>query len=75
MKKILISLLSIIFVISMISTVYAATGTISSGASTDTVIKGKTFTVTLAANADNPIDGMYTKIINYYNEIKYINKY
>lgn len=61
MKKILISLLSVIFIISMITSVYAATGTIKSGASTDTVIKGKTFTVTLAGTADNPIDGMYTK--------------
>lgn len=62
MKKILISLLSVIFIISMFSTVYAATGSISSAASTDTVIKGKTFTVTLTGTADSPIDGMYTKI-------------
>lgn len=61
MKKILISLLSIIFIISMISSVYAATGSITSGASSDTVVKGKTFTVTLAGTADSPIDGMYTK--------------
>lgn len=62
MKKITISLLSIIFVISMITCAYAATGTISSGASADTVIKGKTFTVTIAGTADSPIDGMYSKI-------------
>lgn len=61
MKKILISLLSIIFIISMITNVYAATGNISSGSSTDTVYKGKTFTVNLAGTADSPIDGMYTK--------------
>lgn len=61
MKKILISLLSIIFIISMISNVYAATGSITSGASSGTVVKGKTFTVTLAGTADSPIDGMYTK--------------
>ena len=61
MKKILISLLSIIFIISMITSVYAATGSIKSGASADSVIKGKTFTVTLAGTADSPIDGMYTK--------------
>lgn len=60
MKKILISLLSIIFIISMFSCVYAATGSITSGASSDTVVKGKTFTVTLAATADSPIDGMGT---------------
>ena len=62
MKKILISLLSIIFIISMITNVHAATGSISSGASADAVVKGKTFTVTLAATSDSPIDGMYTKI-------------
>lgn len=62
MKKILISLLSIIFIISMITIVYAATGNISSGSSADTVYKGKTFTVTLTGTADSPIDGMKTKI-------------
>lgn len=58
MKKILISLLSIIFIISMFTSVYAATGSINLGASSDTVIKGKTFTVTLAATADSNIKGM-----------------
>ena len=58
MKKILISLLSIIFIISMITSVYAATGSINFGASSDTVIKGKTFTVTVAATADSNITGM-----------------
>lgn len=61
MKKVLISILSIIFIISMFSSVYAATGNISSGASSGTVVKGKTFTLTLAATADSPIEGMYTK--------------
>ena len=45
MKKVLISLISIIFIISMFTSVYAATGSINVGASADTVIKGKTFTV------------------------------
>lgn len=58
MKKIIISLLSIIFIIAMITSVYAATGSISFGASSDTVIKGKTFTVTVAATADSNITGM-----------------
>ena len=58
MKKILISLLSIIFIISMFTSVYAATGSINLGASADTVIKGKTFTVTVAATADSNIKGM-----------------
>jgi LPXTG-motif cell wall-anchored protein len=59
MKKILISLLSIIFIISMFTSTYAATnGSINVGASADTVIKGKTFTVTVAATAESNIKGM-----------------
>lgn len=58
MKKILVSLLAFIFIISMITTVYAATGNINLGASSDTVEKGKTFTVTLAGTADNNITGL-----------------
>lgn len=62
MKKVLISILAMIFIISMAITVNAATGSISSGASSDSVLKGKTFTVTLAGVSDTPIDGMYTKL-------------
>jgi len=62
MKKVLISILSLIFIISMITTVYAATGSISLGASSDTVVKGKTFTVTLAGTADNNITGLEAKL-------------
>ena len=58
MKKVLISMLTLLFIISMIPTVYAATGSISLGASSDTVIKGKTFTVTIVGTADNNITGL-----------------
>lgn len=58
MKKILVSLFTLILIISMITTVYAATGNINLGASSDTVEKGKTFTVTLAGTADNNITGL-----------------
>lgn len=58
MKKVIITLLSIIFIISMITSVYAATGSINFGASSDTVIKGKTFTVTVEGTADSNITGM-----------------
>ena len=58
MKKVLISILTVFFITSMLTTVYAATGSISLGASSDTVIKGKTFTVTLAGTADNNITGL-----------------
>lgn len=61
MKKVLVSLLTLIFIISMMNTVYALSGKVNAGASTDTVEKGKTFTVTLVGTADSPIDGMYTK--------------
>lgn len=62
MKKVLISLFALCFVISIFSSAYAATAVISSGASVDTVVKGKTFKVTLAGTSDSPIDGMYTKL-------------
>ena len=62
MKKNLISILSVIFIISMITTVYAATGAISWGASSPNVIKGKTFTVTLAATADSNIKGLQANL-------------
>lgn len=58
MKKVLITLLTLIFIVTMITTVYAATGSISIGASSDTVIKGKTFTVTVAGTAEDNITGM-----------------
>jgi len=58
MKKILVSILTLIFIVSMITTIYAATGNISLSASSDTVLKGKTFTVTIAGTADNNITAM-----------------
>lgn len=61
MKKNLISILAFIFIISTVTIVNAATGSISVSSSTDSVIKGKNFTVTIAGTADSPIDGMYTK--------------
>lgn len=62
MKKVLISVLTLIFIVSMITTVNAATGSISVGASSDTVVKGKTFTVTVAGTADNNITAMESKL-------------
>lgn len=58
MKKVLISTFILIFIISMITVVNAATGSISLKASADTVVKGKTFTVTVTGAADNNITGM-----------------
>lgn len=62
MKKILISLLLLIFIISTITTVYAATGDVKLSASTDTVFKGKTFTVTLTATGENNVTGISSKL-------------
>lgn len=61
MKRILISMLTLFFIISMITTVNATSGSINVSSSSNQVIKGKTFTVTLTGTADLPIDGMYTK--------------
>lgn len=58
MKKISISILISILIISIFTTVNAASASIALGASSDTVIKGKTFTVTVAGAADNNITGL-----------------
>lgn len=62
MKKYLISIMTFIFILSIVLNIYAASGSISVSSSSDTVVKGSTFTVTLSGAADTPIDGMYTKI-------------
>ena len=62
MKKVLISILTLIFIILMITTVNAATGSINIGASSDTVEKGKTFTVTIAGTADNNITALQSSL-------------
>ena len=62
MKKFLISIFTLILIISMVTFVNAASGTLSATPSGNQVTKGNTFTVTISANADSPIDGFYTKI-------------
>ena len=75
MKKVLVSVLSIIFIVSMISTVYAATtGSISVGASSDSVVKGKTFTVTVAGTAEANIKAMEAKLSYDANKLAIENK-
>lgn len=61
MKKVLISIFTLIFIISMITVVNAASGSVSAVASSSQITKGNTFTISLAGTSDNPIDGMYTK--------------
>lgn len=58
MKRVLISILMLFMVVTMTTTVDAATANINVGASAESVIKGKTFTVTIAGTADNNITGM-----------------
>ena len=62
MKKYLISIMTFVFILSIVLNIYAASGSISVSSSSDTVVKGSTFTVILSGAADAPIDGMYTKI-------------
>lgn len=59
MKRKVISILAIFLIISiaLTSSIKAATGSISVGASSESVIKGKTFTVTIAATADTNVIG------------------
>lgn len=60
MKRKVISILTIFLIISIAFTgnIKAATGSISVGASSESVIKGKTFTVTIAATADTNVIGL-----------------
>ena len=58
MKKVLISILTVIFVVSMVTVVNAATGSISLEANSNQVVKGNTFTVTLLGNADENITAL-----------------
>lgn len=58
MKKVVISIFTLIFIISMITVVNAASGSISVTASSSQVVKGNTFTVTVAGSADENITGL-----------------
>ena len=57
-KLVLISLLALIFVASMLTTVNAASGSISVASSASQVVKGKTFTVTITGTADQNITAL-----------------
>lgn len=57
-KLVLISLLALIFVASMLTTVNAASGSISVASSASQVVKEKTFTVTIAGTADQNITAL-----------------
>lgn len=57
-KLVLISLLALMFVASMLTTVNAASGSISVASSASQVVKGKTFTVTIAGTADQNITAL-----------------
>lgn len=62
MKKVLISILTFIFIISMITVVNAATGSISVTTSSNQVVKGNTFTVTVAGTADENITALQSAL-------------
>ena len=62
MKKFVISIMTIIFIISMITVVNAANASLELSTSANSVIKGKTFTVTIAGAADNNISALQAKL-------------
>ena len=62
MKKVLISIFTLIFIISMITVVNAASGSISVTASSNQVVKGNTFTVTVAGTADENITALQSAL-------------
>ena len=62
-KKLVCIILFILIAVSILSTdVFALTGSTTASVSSNTVVKGKEFTLTLSATSDSPIDGFYTKI-------------
>ena len=62
MKKDLISIITLIFIISMVTVVNAASGSISVTASVNQVVKGNTFTVTITGNADENITALQSAL-------------
>lgn len=68
MKKILVSILSIILILSFAIGVNADTRSVSAVVNVNKVKKGDSFTVTISAVSDTPIDGMYTKF-NYDTDV------
>ena len=62
MKKVLISIFTLIFIISMITVVNAASGSITATSSVNQVTKGNTFTVTISGTADENITGMQASL-------------
>ena len=62
MKKVLISIFTLIFIISMVTVVNAASGSISVSASSNQVVKGNTFTVTVVGTADENITALQSAL-------------
>ena len=74
MKKVLVSIFTLIFIISMITVVNAASGSISVTASSNQVTRGNTFTVTVSGTADENITGMQASISYDTNKLSLENK-
>ena len=58
MKKVLISIFTLIFIISIITVVNAASGSISATPSSNQVTRGNTFTIAVSGTADENITGL-----------------
>ena len=74
MKKSKISLLIFVLIISLFGVVNAASGSINLGASSETVKKGETFTVTLIGTADNNITALQANLEYNTNKLSIDNK-
>ena len=74
MRKVLVSIFTLIFIISMITVVNAASGSISVTASSNQVTRGNTFTVTVSGTADENITGMQASISYDTNKLSLENK-
>ena len=74
MKKVLVSIFTLIFIISIITVVNAASGSISVTASSNQVTRGNTFTVTVSGTADENITGMQASISYDTNKLSLENK-
>lgn len=62
MKKVLVSILVSIIIMSLITVVNAASGSISASASSNQVTRGNTFTIIVSGTADNNISGLQAKL-------------
>ena len=74
MKKNLISIMLLIFVLSMAVNVYAATGNVSFNASETSVVQGKTFTIILKGSSDTNVIGIKAEMSYETSKLELVKK-